>query len=329
MNEKISVIVPVYNVEAYIEKCVEKIENQTYKNFELILVDDGSSDNSGTLCDELSRKYSNISVYHQKNSGASAARNKGIDNAVGEFIVFCDSDDYIDNNMLQKLIETEHQYPDLTPLCGIRKISANKETDCLLKGDNFLIVDKSDFLVLQRAQLFNTPVNKLFCREILLQNGIRFNHSVSLGEDMLFNADYLMSCGRDYAVINTPLYFYNIDVSNSVSKKYIPHMLDDYLAMDAKIKQLIEYTNADIKKQENNYATFQLFSVVNSIKNTMLPQNTASASEKIKYIKKILDSFDINDIVSKADCSPYSDIYLKMLCTGNARLVYTFRTIRK
>ena len=106
-------------------------------------------------------------------------------------------------------------------------------------------------------------------------------------------------------------------------------MLDDYLAMDAKIKQLIVYTNADIKKQENNYATFQLFSVVNSIKNTMLPQNTASASEKIKYIKKILDSFDINDIVSKADCSPYSDIYLKMLCTGNARLVYTFRTIRK
>ena len=99
MDEKISVIVPVYNVEQYLERCVDSIINQTYKNLEIILVNDGSTDNSGQLCDELAKKDGRIRVIHKKNGGLSDARNVGVDEAKAELIGFIDSDDYIDEDM--------------------------------------------------------------------------------------------------------------------------------------------------------------------------------------------------------------------------------------
>lgn len=329
MNDLISVIIPVYNVKEYLTNCVESIEAQTYKSFEIILVDDGSSDGSEKLCDELGKAYSNITVVHQKNAGASAARNNGIAHAKGRYTVFCDSDDFIDSTMLEKLINTKKLYPEHLPVCGIRKISAEKEKDYLIKGEKFLTLDKSDFFIIQEAQLFNAPVNKLFDKEIIDSFSIRFNPDIVLGEDMAFNADYVMKANCDFAVINEPLYFYNIFVNESLSKRYIPDILDNYIALDRKFRELIEFTGADMNKYEGRLATINLFSIVNSIKNTMSEKNPAARQEKIKQIKKILGSFDVKDIVSKADTNAYSDIYIKMLCTGNANLIYTFRTLKK
>ena len=103
MKERISVVVPVYNVEKYLEKCVNSIVNQTYKNLEIILVDDGATDNSGKLCDELAKIDNRIKVYHKENGGLSDARNYGVERATGDYIGFVDSDDYIDAEMYEKL----------------------------------------------------------------------------------------------------------------------------------------------------------------------------------------------------------------------------------
>ena len=100
---KISVIVPVYNVEKYLTKCVDSIMNQTYKDLEIILVDDGSTDNSGKICDEYVKKDKRFKVIHKKNGGLSDARNVGIKNSTGEYLSFIDSDDYIDNDMIECL----------------------------------------------------------------------------------------------------------------------------------------------------------------------------------------------------------------------------------
>ena len=105
MEKLISVIVPVYNVEEYVEKCVLSIINQTYKNLEIILVDDGSTDNSGKICDEIAIKDNRIKVIHKKNGGLSDARNVGIDIAKGDYLGFVDSDDYIDYNMYEELFD--------------------------------------------------------------------------------------------------------------------------------------------------------------------------------------------------------------------------------
>lgn len=104
MKYKISVIVPVYKVEKYIRRCIESIINQDYSNFELILVNDGSPDNSAEICEKYSKKYSNIVLLHQKNQGQSSARNTGIENAQGEYILFLDSDDYIEQGMFKHLV---------------------------------------------------------------------------------------------------------------------------------------------------------------------------------------------------------------------------------
>ena len=118
MDEKISVIVPVYNVEQYLERCVDSIINQTYKNLEIILVNDGSTDNSGQLCDELAKKDDRIRVIHKKNGGLSDARNVGIDEAESELIGFIDSDDYIDEDMYELLINNmKNANADLS-MCG-------------------------------------------------------------------------------------------------------------------------------------------------------------------------------------------------------------------
>ena len=104
MGEKISVIVPVYNVEQYLERCVDSIINQTYTNLEIILVNDGSTDNSGKLCDELAKKDERIRVIHKENGGLSDARNRGIEEAESDLVGFIDSDDYIDNDMYEILL---------------------------------------------------------------------------------------------------------------------------------------------------------------------------------------------------------------------------------
>ncbi len=105
MKSVISIIVPIYDVERYLPKCIESILNQTFKEFELILVDDGSPDNSGIICDEYSKRDERIKVIHKENGGVSSARNVGLDSALGEYIGFVDPDDYIDKYMYQKMIE--------------------------------------------------------------------------------------------------------------------------------------------------------------------------------------------------------------------------------
>lgn len=331
MNENsVSIIIPVYNVKDYIERCVESIEKQTCKNFELLIVDDGSTDGSGTVCDALSEKYGNIRVYHQKNSGASSARNKGLELAEGKYIVFCDSDDTVDETLLAELLEAKEKYPAYLPVCGIKKISSNGSTaDCVMNGEPLMTVEKKDFFAVQKAQLFNSPVNKLYDSEIIKKYALRFDPSVSMGEDMLFNSDYVIKSGCDFVIINKPLYSYYVEAAGSVSKKYIPDLFENYVAADKKYCELVEYTGTDFKRYYGRYATVSLFSIVNSIKNTMMPQNSASLSEKIRKIKEILNYFDIKNIIKAADKRPYSSIYLKILSTKCALIVYLFRTVKK
>lgn len=329
MSVSVSVIVPVYNVEQYLNKCAESIEGQSFPDFEIILVDDGSSDGSGAICDGLGNRYSNIKVIHQNNSGVSSARNRGLDAAEGKYVVFCDSDDYVARTMLEELINAKEDYPARLPVCGIRKYSSSKVTDWILDGGARISVEKKDFFILQKAQLFNSPVNKLFEKSVIDNYNLRFNAGITLGEDLGFNADYVMKSGCDFIVINKPLYYYNDFAADSLCKKYIPDILENYTALDRKFRELIEFTGADMTVYGKRLAEINLYSVINSIKNTMSEKNVSSKSGKIKQIKQILEAFDVRDIVSKADTTPYSPVYLKILCTGNAGLIYSYISLRK
>lgn len=187
----ISIIVPVFNTQKYVRRCVESIINQTYKDWKLILVDDGSKDESGTICDRLAQTDDRILVVHTENRGASAARNLGLDEASGEYVTFVDADDWLEPYHLQTLIE--QSAPDID-LCinsfiadlyyGARpfiyKINQTHDNIESIKAFFKDLLQHSQFLW-----------NKLFRRSIIEDNKIRFDINVSLGEDNIFVLEYL------------------------------------------------------------------------------------------------------------------------------------------
>lgn len=187
----ISIIVPVYNAQKYIKRCVESIVNQTYKDWSLILVDDGSKDESGMICDQLAKSDSRIQVIHTENKGASAARNRGLDKATGEFVTFVDADDWLEMSHLQILVNQISKDVDLCINSFVTDLYYGARPFCYktIHSHNNIESIKIFFCVLIQHSQFLW--NKLFKRKIIEENGIRFNTSVSLGEDNIFILEYL------------------------------------------------------------------------------------------------------------------------------------------
>lgn len=184
----VSIIIPVYNTSQYLSACIESVLNQSYSDFEMILVDDGSTDGSGRICDGFAEKDRRVVVLHQKNEGVSSARNRGIDNARGEFIVFVDADDLVTDVYLEHLMESD---ADMV-VAGIRKFGANNDTSIPARRDDFGIEGLATHWNTppEMNYLYCYPVPKRFRSRILREHGIRFDESLFFSEDMCFNMDY-------------------------------------------------------------------------------------------------------------------------------------------
>lgn len=218
----VSIIVPVYNVETYLDECIQSIVSQTYKDWECILIDDGSTDQSGTICDTWIEKDNRIKVIHQSNQGVSVARNTGIIHAKGEFIAFVDSDDWIEKDYLQSLIEAFHDnLPDLV-VSGLIHNYNNGETIRYVPqiSDYFDLNDQNinRFVSLNKMHLLYPPYIKLYKTQLIKGHGIKFNKQYSYGEDLLFNYDYLEHV-KTIACIDKAYYHYRIIGSNTLSSK--------------------------------------------------------------------------------------------------------------
>ncbi len=259
----ISIIVPVYKVESYIRRCIDSILNQTFVDFELILVDDGSPDDSGAICDEYAKKDARIRVIHNQNKGVSAARNTGLDAALGEYISFIDSDDYVEACYLEKLAGKKS---DLS-ICGSYIISEKEEVHIY-----FPIEDKvSSSNLEQITDLFDRDLlkyvwGKLFKRSIIEAKNLRFDTRISLGEDTVFALKYALLC-KSFVLISDPLYYYIKYPSGTLTKQLTPHMvisnslrdqaLDEILSKNG-IKSKIFYTANFVSKQKMKHAFFSV-----------------------------------------------------------------------
>jgi glycosyltransferase involved in cell wall biosynthesis len=185
---RLSVIVPVYNAAPFLRDCVESLLSQRFADFEVILVDDGSTDGSGAICDELAGKDPRVVVVHKENGGACSARNCGIDHAQGEFIVFVDGDDLVTDDHLEHLMESD---ADMV-VTGLQKFGAKNGTEKPARRDDFGI----DGLAAHwntppdMNYLYCYPVAKRFRTSIVREHGIRFDESLFFSEDMCFDMDY-------------------------------------------------------------------------------------------------------------------------------------------
>lgn len=165
-DAKISIIVPVYDVELYLQRCLDSIVNQTYQNLEIILVDDGSPDNCGIICDRYAAQDKRIKVIHQSNMGLSAARNKGLDTATGNYIGFVDSDDWIETDMFEYMLNNAMKYHADIVVCGRTEVYHNHQCHIAWKQEIILNREEAIGFLLEDSMLQNYLCDKLWRQEL-------------------------------------------------------------------------------------------------------------------------------------------------------------------
>ena len=192
-NPTISIIVPIYNAEAYLKKCIESILKQSYTDIEVILVNDGSKDNSGEICDDFVGKDTRVKVIHKKNEGVSSARNIGIDTSNGKYICFIDSDDWVDTTYLSSFMESQiKEKPELFILHDVLKENINScQKFCNFPNETYDAAHLHQLFADTQLAWCGFPYSKLYISKIIKAENIRFDHAVHYGEDFLFMLEYM------------------------------------------------------------------------------------------------------------------------------------------
>lgn len=296
----ISVIVPIYNVEQYLRTCIESILSQTYKDLEIILVDDGSPDNSGQICDEYAKMDSRILVIHQKNTGQSGARNTGLNIAKGEYVTFVDADDYIESSAYEILM-TEISKNDVDLLLfGHNLIKDSRILDKNLKRSKniSIILDTNELWREVFGNLNNAVWNKLYKRELIGTK--RFKLGLFHGEDLLFNLEYINECSSALE-ISLPLYNYVKREGSVTTSNFSKKKLDEIISKDL-ARNLILDNCPQMLSTAETFCFRARMNVIRSIYksgeidenielleqlNTYIKHNYSGVSKKLKVKEKI------------------------------------------
>ena len=316
MEPKVSVIVPVYNTEKYVKKCIDSILAQTYKNFELILVNDGSTDESGSICDTYSHYDKRVIYYSQENSGASVARNKGIDFATGQYIAFVDSDDRIRKEYLQNLVFYSLKYDaDLTACEFTNFFSDSKKKDLRNSFDkNFVLrggkiksfLSEKIFDNGSRQRLTN-PVCKLYRTDIIKINNIRFSEGIREYEDALFLLQYYQFVSA-FVYLHRSLYKREWRIGSLVNS-YNPDVIDD---MCLTVNKFIEIKNRYSISLKNEDVF--IYDIIKNIINKYLFHKNNKESFKEKY-RKLYGFINSSPLKEK-----WESLYLRKLCGKKDRV---------
>lgn len=303
---KLSIIIPCYNVEKFVQKCTESILVQQGFDFEIILVNDGSKDNTLQVLESLANKDNRINIINQENKGLSGARNMGIENTKGDYIIFVDADDWLEPNAFE-LISSHFNQEDLfcfsynrvfekTLLSRDLKINGIYEASFIqrrivgLLGEELADPSQADSLV--------TAWGKIYKTKIIKENQIQFTDTKEIGtEDALFNIQYL-EFAEKVNVLNIPLYNYLKNNYESLTKLYKPNLIQQWKNLYSKISDLIQLKNGEFKKALNNRIALSIIGL--SLNETF---SDKSFSEKKNKISEILH----DDFYQKA----YQDLDLK------------------
>lgn len=276
----VSVIIPVYNAEQYLDRCISSVANQTYKNIEIIIVNDGSKDNSLNICKSWKEKDKRIVfINKESNTGASDSRNIGLDNAKGKYVSFVDSDDFAEQSMIEELVNNIEQTGSDISMCEINFING---TDKRASSRNYQSsMDKYTFLrKITESNKCNMLWDKLFIREIIGVN--RFDVNSRIGEDEAFLCEYVDKISK-VSYINKPLYNYNVSNPNSItrgdSRLYITGIKSHYA-----INKILE--NNCIEERYK----LQANSVCNLVKHKSKLGKNYDYSEYEKIVKEYIDN---------------------------------------
>lgn len=306
MNSKylVSIIVPVYNAELYLNDCIQSIRNQSYKNIEIILINDGSTDTSGVICNESASKDSRIKVIHQSNSGPSISRNIGIEKAQGKYIQFVDSDDTIDSAMTEKLVKSINEESQLV-LSGFKISQVNEDNtrtlqvvtpgvQGILNNKQFLV----NFGIFFEQFFINSPCNKLYITDIIKNNNIQFIDDLKMGEDLLFNLDYLKVC-QNISVIDEPLYNYIIfNNTNSLTGSYKIDLFGNQQMLFQRVREFLIEKNSYKGKNKDYIEVTYTNSIISCFSNLFHKNNNLTSQDIKGQIQKIIFSREVREDIN-------------------------------
>lgn len=263
----ISVIVPIYNVEQYLEKCIESIIHQSYRHLEIILVNDGSPDNSASICEKYQKLDSRIILIHKPNGGLSSARNAGLKIAKGDIIVCVDSDDWIHQDMIQIMYNNLEKYQADMSVCNfeIKEANGKKNNKKFTQEIEILNREQAMQYAILPEKYYGFAWNKMYRKSII--KDMLYDETIRKGEDSPFTCQYILKCQK-VVYQNTPLYYYRQDtVSITRSKFNIGKMtvLDAYGGI-IKLLEENDFDNQTINMQKVQYANQLLSLLINIIK---------------------------------------------------------------
>lgn len=318
MEEKmptLSIIVPVYRAELFLHQCIDSILNQTFQDFELILVDDGSPDSCPRICDEYIEKDNIVKVLHKTNGGIVSARNSGLRVSCGDFIGYVDSDDWIEPDMYEKMCNAAIRYNADIVICDIIHNYENKEirtcqsypAGLYLKND---LIERVYPNMLYNGNWLGRGLHpalciKLFKRNILLNNAYTVDERIQIGEDMACSYPCILDANRIYILENQYLYHYR-QLQSSITASYKKDFFVNSLFLYHSLKENCDKKNVyDMKLQIlGNLLYFALASIDNEFIGSS--DSVTQKSDKMRMIKEISNQDDVADALIRIDSRNYS-----------------------
>lgn len=314
----ITIVVPIYNVEKYLEKCIKTLINQTYSNLEIILVNDGSPDNSLKICNQYLKEDNRIKIINKENGGLSDARNAGLKMARGEYICFIDSDDYIELDMIEKT----------------KKKLLEEELDVVIFGLYNEVVDSNENIINQKKQSidlvnFNSIIsiigyawNKLYKTSFLKEKNITFTKGLSLIEDVVFNEKVFLK-NIKIGYINEPLYHYVSRNRSTLVKQYYEDSYNLHKQGNLSRKNIIFKILGRNKKTEELLSESHINGIRYCCSNMFFYKNNLSIYEKYKNIKIIVEDNCTKEEIKNYKSKNTSDKLIEVCLKNNCPLVLT------
>lgn len=322
MKPKLSIIIPCYNIEPHISKCVESILYQTFQDFELLLINDGSKDNTLEVCREYEQKDTRVKVYSHDNKGVSYTRNRGIELAQGECILFIDGDDYVKPDYLEKLVAN---YADGTwPICGMINIRKGKTKE----NENFKklltlfpdkVVNKENIFEVMAHHSLSSPCARVYSKTILAEKQIIFPEDVTYQEDLLFNLEYC----KHIEQVRLLDYFGYYYIEHQVSSTGRYHKNFNHIdRLFSKLYKLVNNQNEEIFLQR-----FMFDTILKKLSNEFHKDAKHTYKEKLIEIDKVLQLESFKYIGSYIMKSKINVVYKAILKLSNKHILYLYLQI--
>lgn len=311
----VSIIVPVYNAERTIDRCLNSLVNQTYDHIEILIVNDGSIDSSGVKCDRYAEIDTRVKVFHIENKGVSNARNCGIANSTGDFIIFVDSDDYLTETACEVLINHQLAFDDDCVVYGFSQLSGSIWAPAYSQHYSSLSEFKKDYITWLNTELLSSSVNKLYKRSKVIN---LFPEHMSFGEDLIFSLSYLSSC-ETISFITSPLYVHdNLNVT-SLSHTFNLNRFRDIEIIQSTI--LAFDVNVNDERIYNKYMSDCV-----RIVRECLRMATLSFSEKKRYLYSWLEKSYLSSLYLHSYSMDWRN-RLMMFCFKNRMLFLSYLVV--